>query len=260
MKMRSIIFKKVLLFFAAIFLLILVIGIWTAKKLPTEARFLMKHLNSEEIMKDMINDPEKYKKQSCFEVEFNKEKYCFDRSRVYFEKKYIDSATKEDESASIYFLPKALSNFPSEDREVMVYLKVDKYHRNDVNEPERFVKNWIKKDITYGDLMKISTNGNFYEITNNMEGYWISGFNEGNKYFIYHIDKRIIMKIDIKSSNKYYAFIADALFQAPKERNYFEIHIVSNQSTQQEFLQTTLDIAQEFNQFLSDSKISNKSL
>jgi hypothetical protein len=259
MKMKPRIFKKILLFLTAIFLLILVIGIWTARKLPPEAKFLINHLNSEEIMKDMINDPEKYKKQPCFEIEFNKEKYCFDRSRAYFEKKYIDRITKEDESAVVYFLPKVLSNFLPKDREVRVDLRVDKYHRDDFNEPERLanasIKDNSKKEVTFKKLVKNSKNGEFIEITSLMEKDWIFKQN----HFVTFSNNRIIGLFRVGSSESF-KYTGDIMFQHPKNFNYFEVHFVSNQPTQKEFLQTALDIAQEFNQFLSDSKVTSQPL
>lgn len=251
--------KKTLLFFAVIFLLLFGFGCWTATRLPLEARFLINYLKSEEVMKDMINNPGKYKNQPCLEIEFNKEKYCFDRSRAYFEKKYVDRTTKEDESAVIYFLPKALLNFSPEDREARVDLMVDKYHIDDVNEPERLVKAAIedhsKKGIVFKELTKKSKNGEFIEITSLMKKDWI--FKEN--HFVTFSNDRIIglFRVGSSESFKHTGYI---IFQHPKDFNYFEVHLVSNQHTQKEFLQTVLDIAQEFNQFMSESKVKNQPL
>lgn len=210
-------------------------------------------------VEEMVNNPQKYKNMPCFEIEFNKEKYCFDRSRAYFEKKYIDRITKEDESAVIYFLPKVLSHLPSENREVTIYLHVDKYHRDDVNEPERLanasIKDHSNKEISFRKLVKNSKNGEFIEITSLMEKDWIFKKN----HFVTFSNNRIIGLFRVGSSESF-KYTGDIIFQHPKDFNYFEVHFVSNQPTQKEFLQTALDIAQEFNQFLSDSKVTNQPL
>ena len=210
-------------------------------------------------VEDMIDNPQKYKNMPCFEVEFNKEKYCFDRSRAYFEKKYIDRTTEEDENAVIYFIPKALSNFSPEDREVRVDLRVDKYHRDDVNEPERLVKATIedrsKKGIVFKELSKKSKNGEFIEITSMMKEDWI--FKQD--HFVTFFNNRIIGLFRVDKDG-HYKFFCSLIFQQPNEDNYINLSFGSNQPTQKEFLQTSLDIAQEFNQFLSDSKVSNQPL
>lgn len=217
-------------------------------------------------LEERINNPQKYKDMPCFEVEFNKEKYCFDQGRIIFKNKYISRTTKEDQSAVIYFLPKALSKLPSEEREVRVDWRVDKYHSNNINEPERFVRSFIEdksrrgSDNYYDKLIQNSKDNKFFEVTEMMENYWISGINKNSKYFIYSVDKRILMKVSLNPSNKYFKFIADIVLQIPTEKNYFEVHFISNQPTEQEFLQTALEIAQEFNQFLTDSKVKNQSL
>ncbi len=247
-------FKKPLLFFATIFLLILGLGFWTAKKLPPEAKFLVNHLESEEAMKDIINNQEKYKNLPCFEVDFNNEKYCFDRSRAFFEKKYVNHTTGEDESAVIYFLSKALSHLPPEDREVRVDLTVDKYH-GDVNEPEHFVRSAVKENLKEEKIVDKSNNYEFVEITDKLKSERL--FKQ--KHFIFLSKGRIVARFRVGSSN-YYKLTGDIIFQLPKDVNYFEIHLVSNQLTEGEFLKILLNVAQEFNQFLSDSKVSNKSL
>ena len=222
------------------------LGHFTEKKDPVE---------------EMVNNPQKYKNMLCFEVEFNKEKYCFDRSKSYFKNKYVGRTTKEDESAVIYFLPKALAHLPPEEREVRIDLKVDKYHRDDVNEPERFVMNFLKdksmRDVVFNQLVNDSNNKGFYQISNLLK--FTTSYSK-DRHFINTKNSRILMRLNIEPSNDTYKFIADIVFQNPSERNYFEIHFVSNQPTQKEFLQTSLNIAQEFNQFLTDSKVTNQPL
>ncbi|MES2961493.1 MAG: hypothetical protein V4694_03815 [Pseudomonadota bacterium] len=211
-------------------------------------------------VEEMINNPQKYKNMPCFEVEFNKEKYCFDRSRAYIENKYVSRTTGEDESAEIYFIPRILSNFPIEHREVRVYLKVDKHHRDDVNEPEYFVRGAVKDDSREGKVFKKlidkAKDGEFVEITKMLKSDWLHG---GKKHFTVIFNSRIVLSL-IATSNKYFKFIGQTTFQSPIQAIYFEFQLVSNQSTQQEFLKTLLDVAQEFNQFLTDSKVSNQPL
>ena len=53
-------------------------------------------------MDDILKNKDKYENMPCFELNFGKSKYCFDKSRSYIEQKYNSSTTKEDESVSEY--------------------------------------------------------------------------------------------------------------------------------------------------------------
>lgn len=203
---------------------------------------------------DIINNQEKYKNLPCFNWEFNGEKYCFDRSKSFVTKKY-SSKKGEDETTVMYFIPKALSEFPQQDKNVNIYWYVDKYHRDDLNEPERFVRGTIKdpskKHKIYNELVLNARNQEFIEITKTMKSDWLYG---GERYFIILSDKRVVMNINL-SPPSHYQFYAQVTFQIPNSMTYFKFGLGSNQKTQKEFFQTIWNISQEYNQYLEHSKI-----
>ena len=205
-------------------------------------------------MEDMLSNPEKYKNLPCFELEFNGDKYCFDRSRAFFEKKYLNPTTKKEEGMVVYFIPKTLSYFPPENRNVRIDWSVEEYHRDDINEPEYFVRRAIKDSSknyqVFNKFISEARDSTFIELTNMIKPERISG----DRHFVFLLKKRVIARFQVDLSS-YYKMYAQVIFHDPSKESYLMFGLGSNHQTQEEFLKTLLDVASEFNQYLEDSKI-----
>lgn len=247
-------FKKFLLVLIVLLLVFLGIGFFTEKQLPMESKVLIKQQEAGKEIEDIQANPEKYQKMPCFELEFNGEKYCFDRSKAYFEKKY-SSNNGGDGTIVLYFIPQALLNLPENKKSIRIDWHVDQNHRDDLNEPERFIRNYIKDSKVYFTMLLGAKNGEFADVSNLMSFDKISLY--GNYKHVVNVNnKRIILRASIEPSNEYYKFIGNVSYQRPNQETNFEFHLVSNQKNQKEFLQTSLDIAKEFEQYLEKSKIN----
>lgn len=246
--------RKTIATSAIIFLLILGFVFWITKKLPLEAKFLINHLESGNIMEDVLNNQEKYKNLPCFELEFNGDKYCFDRSRAFFEKKYLNPTTKKEEGVVVYFIPKVLSGFPPENRSIRIDWRIDEYHRDNINEPEYFVRSAIndssKNYKLYNEFIAEAADGRFIEITNMMRPERISG----DEHFVFLSEKRIMARFQIDLSS-HYKMYSQVVFHDPTKKDYLMFGLGSNHQTQVKFLKTLFDVGNEFNQYLADSKI-----
>ena len=251
--------KKLILFALGLSSLLAFYTFFIAKELPSDSKILVKSIRSENIMDDILKNKDKYENMPCFELNFGNSKYCFDRSKSYIEQKYSSSTTKKDEAVSLYFAAEDLLPLKRENKFVNIYWNIDKYSQKGQTYPEWLSKNSIKKELKnnfYKDsrpLFDSRKDIRISEITDKMRSDLVWG---GQRQFIILLGDKIVIRIRLGRSNDYYKYAGKIIYQLPQQETFFEFQLVTNQKTEKEFFQTAFNIAEEFNQYLKDSKLN----
>ncbi|MBM5783099.1 MAG: hypothetical protein FJ368_06760 [Pelagibacterales bacterium] len=256
-KIKNIITKIFLTSIILLVIVVFIIGPFTSKNFPSEAKFLMDYLKTGERLDDIVSNPEKYKKEPCFKLEFDGHKYCFDNSKALFHKRYEKGPFVGGEDVVLYFIPKALLQFPQQNKSIRIDWEVDEYYKKTgKNIVERMIHYRNRNPKAYYKMLSEVKEGKFINVDKYFPIREEDTFNRGNKIFIYAINGQAVMSLVIEPSNKYFKFISSVTYKNLEQNYVISFHLVSNQQTEKEFLNTILEITKEFSVYAENSKIN----